>query len=86
MGNAGKAVSAPPIVASVCASTNGRRGSATGVSEARSQRFAVMGKKTPLGAEKVVGPAEANTGVMNHRIPRFKPSGTSEAWVLVVSV
>jgi hypothetical protein len=53
-----------------------------------------LGKKTPLGADKVVGPAEANVGVVNRRIPRIRiraaspcyESGTNEARVLVVSV
>jgi hypothetical protein len=53
-----------------------------------------IGEENAPGAEKVVGPAEANLGVVNHQIPRQRiwaasplhESGTHEAWVLVVSV
>jgi len=53
-----------------------------------------FGEENAPGAEKVAGPAEANHGVVNHRIPRLRiraaspsdESGTHEAWVLVVSV
>lgn len=53
-----------------------------------------FGEENAPGAEKVAGPAEANLGVVNRRIPRQRiwaasphhESGTDEAWVLVVSV
>lgn len=60
-----------------------RSGEATEVSEARSQGF-VMGKRTPRDA--IVRPAEADSGVVKHRVPRMRAerklryeTGTHEA-------
>jgi len=93
-GNAIEAVSAPPRKPVRAKAPLAINGGATGVSEARSQRFAVLGKKTPHGADKVAGSAEAKPRCREtpDSPPRTKAasfgheSETNEAQVLVVSV